>query len=171
MRNLQLVSQAEPPPLPSGELLDVNARRPGELLDVVALNDAAPAFAAKALQARVDPDVAVTVLIELHLMRKDLSEAGLSLPDTPKPTAPSRRLAAAEATYLRALTFRRSRMATAAAPQASIPVRLLPRITRADVEAAAECDVEQAIAWEIAALLEGRTIVELGLLRARRPAV
>jgi hypothetical protein len=163
---LRLVDRAEALPLPSGALLVVDARRPGELYDVVALGDAASLVAAKATRARVGLDLAATLLIELHLLQLDLVDAGFPLPAPPSAAAPTRRLTAAEGDYLRTLTFRRAQ-ATTPAPRASVPVRLLPRITRTVVAAAAATgDLEHAIAWEVAALLEGRTIAELGLLLA-----
>ena len=161
---LRLLHGTEAAPLPSGELLVVGARRPGELHDVVALGDAAALIAAKATELRVSIDLAATLLIELHLLGADLARAGLPFPAPPRAATPSRRLSAAEADYLRALTLRRG--LDAAAPRTAVPVRLLPRITPADIAAAARGDLEHAIAWEVAALLEGRTIAELGLLLA-----
>jgi len=162
---LRLVDRAEPLPLPSGALLVADARRPGELYDVVALGDAASLVEAKATRARVGLSVAATLLIELHLLQLELVDAGFPLPAPPSVAAPARRLTAAEADYLRTLTFRRAQAATPA-PRASVPVRLLPRITPTVVAAAATGDLEHAIAWEVAALLGGRTIAELGLLLA-----
>jgi hypothetical protein len=162
---LRLVDRAEALPLPSGALLVVDARRPGELYDVVSLGDAAALVAAKATRARVGLNVAATLLVELHLLQRDLVDAGFSLLAPPSAAAPIRRLTAAEGDYLRTLTFRRAQ-ATTPAPRASVPVRLLPRITPTVIAAAATGDLEHAIAWEVAALLEGRTIAELGLLLA-----
>jgi hypothetical protein len=162
---LRLVDRAEALPLPSGALLVVDARRPGELYDVVALGDAASLVAAKATRARVGLDLAATLLIELHLLQLDLVDAGFPLPAPPSAAAPTRRLTAAEGDYLRTLTFRRTQ-ATTTAPRASVPVRLLPRITPTVLAAAASGDLGHAIAWEVAALLGGRTIAELGLLLA-----
>ncbi len=105
--DLRLLYGTESVPLPSGELLVVDARRPGELHDVVALGDAAALVAAKATEMRVSFSLAATLLIELHLLRVDLAGAGLPLPAPPHAAAPARRLSAAEADYLRALTLRR----------------------------------------------------------------
>jgi hypothetical protein len=60
--------------------------------------------------------------------------------------------------------FRPGITATALAPVA-LPVRLLTRLTPALIAAAVVAvDLEEAIRWEVAALLEGRTVGELGLL-------
>lgn len=167
-RQLHLVGRPEPPPLPAGEALVAGARRPGELYDLVALGDAAPIVAAKATSSRIGFDVAATLLIEFHLMRGDVTDAGFALPATPAARTPARRLSAAEADYLRILTLRPAQLA-APKPRAAVPVRLLPRTSSAVIkDAAATADLEQAIAWEAAALVEGRTIAELGLLLALR---
>lgn len=163
--SLRLVHGIDAPPLPSGELLVVDARRPGELHDVLALGKAASLVAAKATKARVGLNLAVTLLIELHLLQLDFADVALPLPVPPPPAVPARRLTAAEADYLRALTLRRARAATPI-QRAAVPIRLLPRVTPAAVASAARGDLEHAIAWEVAALLEGRTIAELGLLLA-----
>jgi len=163
---LRLVEQPEPPPLPTGEALVVGPRRPGELYDVVALGAAGEVIAAQAVCSRIGVDVAATLLLELHLLATDCSAAGRVLPTTPTTAAPRRRLSAAEADYLRVLTFRPGAVAAPAA-RAALPVRLLPRLTPAVIAAAAaSADLEEAIRWETAALLEGRTIGELGLLLA-----
>lgn len=161
MRVLRLVPDFQDPPLPTGELLVVDARRPGELFDVVAVGDAALPVAIKAKEAHVGFDLAMTLLIESRLLHLDLVGAGLAIPATPQLVSPARRLSAAEADYLRALTLRRVGTVKALT-RVVLPVRLLPRITTADIAAAAEGDLEDAIAWEIAALLEGRTMAELG---------
>jgi hypothetical protein len=167
---LRLVDQPEPPPLPTGEALVVGPRRPGELHDVVALGAASEVIAAKAVRSRVDVDVAATLLFELHLLATDCSAAGRPLPTAPASAAPRRRLSAAEADYLRVLTLRPGAVA-APATRAALPVRLLPRITPTVIAAAAAlADLEEAIRWETAALVEGRTIGELGLVLALRTA-
>ena len=111
-------------------------------------------------------DVAATLRLELHLLAVDCSAADRVLPTAPAAAAPRGRLSAADADYLRVLTFRPEAVAIPAA-RAAMPVRLLPRITSTVIEAAAaSADLEEAIRWETAALLEGRTIGELGLLLA-----
>jgi hypothetical protein len=166
--SLHLIRQPKPPLLPKGEALVAGARRPGELHDVVALGAATELVATKAVSSRIGFDVAATLLLELHLLGADLTAAGRVLPARPAISVPRRRLSAAEADYLRMLTFRPGAVATPAA-RAALPVRLLSRLTPGVIAAAsASVDLEQAIRWETAALLEGRTMGELGLLLAVR---
>jgi hypothetical protein len=159
---LHLARSPEPASLPTGALLAVDARRPGELYDLIAVGNAAAQVALRATRAGITFDVAATLLIECRLLRVDTTDVGLTHLSPPAMNGPRRRLSAAEADYLRALTFRRARAAVSA-PRAVVPVRLISRITPTVVATAAAGDVEEAIAWEIAALIDGRTIGELGL--------
>lgn len=164
--HLRLVDQSEPPPLPIGEALVASARRPGELHDIVTLGSASEAVAAKAGRSRVGVDVAMTLLLELHLLATDCAAASRALPPAPAISMPHRRMSAAEADYLRLLTLRPDAPPTPTA-RAALPVRLLPRVSPAVIAgAAATVDLEEAIRWELAALHQGRTIGELGLLLA-----
>lgn len=153
--------------MPSGTMLFGEIRRPGELHDVVALGAVAPVFAAKATKARLDLGLGTTLLVECELLRTDLARAGFELGTAPHIDAPSRNLSAAEANYLRALTLRRVQRVMPK-PDVGMPVRLIPRLTTDTLVAAAGGDLQQAIAWEVAALLEGRTVAEFGLLAALR---
>lgn len=165
---LHLVGPPESRPLPTGEALVATARRPGELHDVVMLGQSREAVAVKAARSRIGVDLAATLLLELHLLICDCAAAGWALPVTPTMSAPQRRLSAAEADYLRVLTFRPDATATPEG-RAALPVRLLPRFNLSVIAAAASAvDLETAIRWEVAALLEARTVGELGLLLARR---
>lgn len=164
--SLRLVDTPAPPPLPTGEVLVATARRPGELHDVVALGRSSGLIAATAARSRIGVDLAVTLLLELQLLACDCAAAGLALPAVPPISSPRRRLSAAEADYLRVLTFRPGADATSV-DRVALPVRLLPRFSSSVIEAAASAvDLEEAIRWEVAALLEGRTIAELALLLA-----
>lgn len=164
MKGLRLVEPNPPAPLPSAQTLAVESRRPGELHDVLAVGSRAEPIAGKARAAGIGFSVATTLLLELQLLSSDLDASGETL-EPPPATTPQRQLAAAEAAYLRALCFRRPGLAIPA-PRAAVPVRLFPRLSREVIEASVELDLEQAIAWEIAAMLDGRTVGELGLLLA-----
>jgi hypothetical protein len=68
-------------------------------------------------------------------------------------------MSAAEADYLRRLGLRR----WAPGPGATIPVRLIGRLASVDVATALDGDATRAVAWEAAALLQARTMLEWGL--------
>src|SRR5438045_4090773 len=123
--SLRPLPPLEPDPLPTGELLMHDARRPGELHDVVAF-DARACFtlAERAARAGVSVDVALTLLVELQLLDQDLADAGVRFSEPPPPAALTLRLSAAEASYLRRLTFRRPERA-APTQKVAVPVRLL----------------------------------------------
>jgi hypothetical protein len=165
---LRLIGAPEPDSLPTGGLLARDLCRPGELHEVVALDERTGAVAAaKAARAGVSADVAVTLLVELELLYDDLARAGLAGGKAPAFAPPSRRLSAAEADYLRFLAFPRRSRSPQPVLQVALPVRLLPRMTRDLLARAVDGDLERAIQWEVAALTAGRTIGEFGLLLAR----
>lgn len=167
--SLRLLDTPEPDPLPSGELLVGDERRPGELHDVVALDDHTSSMLAdKASASGISVGVALTLLIELQLLKEDLGESSLALGEPPPTTSPRLRLSAAEANYLRGLTLARDTRRITVAKNASVPVRLLTRTTRDTIARAVAGDLEHAIRWEIAAITTGRTINELGLFFALR---
>jgi hypothetical protein len=172
MSRLRLVQLQEPDPLPTGELLGREERRPGELHDIVTLDEqAAATVVGKARHAGVSSGIALTVLVELELLDADLRTLGTSLSEPPAAAAPALRLSAAEASYLRRLTFRRPLKRGAVTPNvAVVPVRLLTRMTPETLTRAADADLERAIRWEVAALTMGRTIGEFGMLLALRDA-
>jgi hypothetical protein len=170
--SLRLLSTPEPDPLPTGEFLAREERRPGELHDVVTLDEhEAAVVAGKAACAGVSVGLALTLLIELQLLADDLSHVALSLDDPPQVAAPNLRLSSAEANYLRGLRFARPLRTSAATKNAAVPVRVLTRTTRDTLVGAVDGDLERAIRWEVAALMAGRTIGELGLLLALRSNV
>ncbi len=161
----------EPAPLPTGDLLSRSERRPGELYEVVALDErTALALADKAQQAGVSAGVALTLLVELELLNQDLTDARAHLTE-PLPAAPEMRLGAAEANYIRWLAIgRQLKRRTYAHQSVAVPVRLLTRMTQATITSAVEGDLDRAIRWEAAAVTAGRTIGELGLLLSLRAA-
>jgi hypothetical protein len=165
-RHLEALPSQPVPPPPKGEKLVSGVRRPGELHEVLHLGDKIElVIAAKANAARIDFDVATTLLLELRLLVDDLSCSDYPLIDAPLVTQPRRRLSAAEAAYLRTLTFRAA-IGVPSAPRAAVPVRLLPRINSQVLATFVSGELEQAIAWETAAVISGRTIGELGVLIA-----
>jgi hypothetical protein len=165
--SLRLLHPPEPDPLPTGQLLVHDERRSGELHEVVALDEvAALAVSDKAARAGVSIGVALTLLIEFVLLEEDLADVGVYMAEPP-PATPMLRLSAADASYLRRLTFRRPVKASAT-PKVAVPVRLLTRMTRDTLVRAAEGDLERAIRWEVAAVTAGRTVAELGLVLALR---
>jgi hypothetical protein len=155
------------PDLPSAdELLGwVGARRPGELHEALSLSrPAAQRLVAAAHDAGVSVDIAGTVLLEAGIV---VNDAGVEAPAALTAAASSnggvrRRLTAAESDYLRALGMRRRRPPTTAPPATlSLPVRMLGRLTGADVDATLGLvDIEIALTWETASLLSGRTMAE-----------
>jgi hypothetical protein len=104
----------------------------------------------------------------MQLLDEDLLNAGSHAIDPPTAATPKLRLSSAEASYVRALTVSRTPRRVAASTRVALPVRLLTRVTPASIARASEADLERAIAWELAALSEGRTVGELGLLLAFR---
>lgn len=76
------------------------------------------------------------------------------------------RLSAAEADYLRHLRFPPGMRQTLL----TVPVRLLGRLGELDVTAALGGDPARATAWELAALLDGRTMLEWALAVMLRAA-
>lgn len=173
---LRLLAADPLPPVPNaGELLGAFVRRPGELHEAFPLPaPAARWLAQEVARCGVEADVLGSVLLEASLVAKDLAlERLAALEPEPFDTLP-RGLSAAEADYLRVLTVaRRSRSARRAPPQAviAIPVRLAGRLATVDVvQALSEVAAERALSWEVAALIEGRTLTECVLLHAARIA-
>jgi hypothetical protein len=120
--------------------------------------------------AKVSASLAARLLLEAALLRHDLRAAGAvnvdeQLDQAARAGRVCRRLSAGEAAYLRAL-------GTASRPGRSgavtVPVRLLGRLDDIDVAAALAKDAGQAVSWETAALMAGRTMLEWGLLAALR---
>lgn len=162
-----------PPPLPDmAYLYDDRPRRPGELHEPLALGpDIQNRLARSACNAGLPLGVTAGLLLEAALLVSDLealgaSDAARDLDPVAARATVRRRMSAAEADYLRRLSVRRC----APGPSATIPVRLIGRLGSIDVAAALDGDAERAVAWEAAALLQSRTMLEWGLaviLRAR----
>jgi hypothetical protein len=164
--HLRVLETRAPPELPSSdELLGwVAARRPGELHEALRLSTpAAEQLAATANAARVSTDIAGTVLLEAAIVVNDAgASARTPLRAAASSTGVRRRLTAAEADYLRALTMRRRESAPVAAPATlSLPVRLVGIVADMDVDAAIDAvEIDAALSWETAALISGRTMAE-----------
>jgi hypothetical protein len=176
-RALRLLAAEPLAPLASpDELLGRVVRRPGELHEALALSrEAAGWLAREAAGQRLNADVLGTVLLEAALAAGDVGDerfARMDPPDPPLDGGRGRMLSAAEAAYLRTLTIARRSQAPRPAPAPAViavPVRIAGRLAGVDVaEALGAVRGETAIAWETAALIEGRTLAECILLCALR---
>ena len=168
-RALRLLRSEPLPPLPSPkDLLDAESpRRPGELHEALAL----PHYTAKDLVERaarsgLTVDVAASLALEAGHLRMRLPQLQQLRPCGGEI---STALPEASARYLRSLTMgRRRHSAPARVPSTvAIPIRLIPRLGATDIEELIDLvPLEQAIAWEIAAVSTGQTMSEwaLGLL-------
>lgn len=155
-------------------MLDPSARRPGELLEPFHLPaQAGERLSAAAARAGISADIAATVLVERSLVAADLKRLNLTAP-TPRleELRPTRRLTAAEGDYLRLLTLgkARGRSVVPEPASATVPVRLIsraPEVLGAAIESATlVTDLHEALSWEVAALLAGRTLGEWTLAAA-----
>jgi hypothetical protein len=163
-----------PTPLPDvAWLCEQGPLRPGELHEPIAFGgEAEGRLEDSATAGGLSPALAARLLVEAALLRKDLLLAGAVqadavLDEAARTARVCRRLSAGEADYLRALGMagRRER-----AGAVTVPVRLLGRLDEIDLVAALARDAMQAVSWETAALMEGRTMLEWGLLAALRRA-
>jgi hypothetical protein len=168
-RALRVLRSDPLPPLPSvQDLLDAEIpRRPGELHEALPLpGDAAMRIATRAAQAGVAVDIAASLSLEAGLL--DLRLPRLRTLDGRRVPPPGLPLPQASARYLRSLSVgRRPSRAPASPPHSvAIPVRLVARLGGADVEQLIDLvALEQAIAWEIAAIRAGQTMSEWVLER------
>ena len=155
-----------PPMLPDPtHLSDETARRPGDLHELVVLGvELRRQVEVCARQVGLPTGITGRLLIEASLVCRDL--AGLGVSDGParlqraaRGAGVRRRLSAAEADYLRLLRrppgFRRT-LVTA-------PTRLIGRIAELDLSRAVGVDCRSAVAWEIASVLDGHTMLEWAL--------
>ncbi len=168
-RALRLLQSDPLPPLPSVEdLLSLREpRRPGELHEALPLPaDSAQAIATQATHAGVGLDVAASLVVEAGLIADDTRMAAGG--QGPQPSHEALALPEASARYLRALTVGRRRGAPVL-PRGSVavPVRLVPRLAAASTERLiGAIELEVAIAWEVAAVRQGRTMSEWALMQA-----
>jgi hypothetical protein len=164
---LRLVAPAEPPPplpdLPA--LYDDAIRRPGELHEPVILDAAQHvALDRAARRAKLPTGVTGRLLLEAALVCEELGGLrAIAAPDRLDEAAARakvrRRLSAAEADYLRHLRNPPGMRQTLL----TVPVRLISRLHGLDVARALGEDPARATAWEMAALLAGRTMLEWAL--------
>ncbi len=147
---------------------DDRLRRPGELHEPVPVPPASTVAVERAAAAAgVSTGTAVRLLIELALVRRDVAAVGRAGVEPQLDAAAAsavvcRRLSAAEADYVRGL-----RRGCAGGPTlATVPVRLVGRVAEVDVESALAGDLPRAVAWEVAAVLSGRTMLEWALMTA-----
>jgi hypothetical protein len=171
---LRLVAAAErPPPLPDlPHLYDEAIRRPGELHEPVVLDDAQRvALARAARRAGLPTGITGRLLIEASLVSEDLASlraygAAKRLDAAAARARVRRRLSAAEADYLRHLRHPPGMHQTLL----TVPVRLMGRLDDIDIADALCGDPVRAAAWESAALLDGRTMLEWALAVVIRDA-
>jgi hypothetical protein len=174
-RRLRAVAVDTPaPPLPDVSwLCEVGPRRPGEFHEPIALGSAAECQLKRAADlAAQSPSLAGRLLLEAALLRHDLTRIGRSddevvLDEAARAARVSRRMSAADADYLRALRAPARREPGGAV---TVAIRLLARLDDIDVVVALGGDAQQAARWEAAALMQGRTMLEWGLLVALRGA-
>jgi hypothetical protein len=164
------VVDTRPPELPRGQALAGGVRRPGDTHDVIVIpNAASRAIEQQAAASLIPSALAVTLLIELRLLERDLTAVALPLPAAPEPVI-DQRLSAAQANYLRALTWHRPGFVPFDNDTTALPVRLLAGATPETLMEAARIDLELALRWEAAAIAAGRGMGEFGLLCALRRA-
>ena len=161
---MRLLASDPLPPLPSAaQLLDTeNPRRPGESHEALPLPAGlAESVASEAAAIGIANDLAATLLIEAGLVLADTGPDVLSLSGANG--CPDAALSAGVARYVRALTIsRRPRERRVPAPGVvAIPVRLITRVAGRSLEdLVGEVELERALSWELAAILEGRTMAE-----------
>lgn len=167
-RALRLLRSDPLPPLPDAKaLLDAeNPRRPGELREALLLSSAAAErIAGHARKVGVTLDVAASLVLEagllslrvprLHELRDQSDPPRIALPE-------------ASAHYLRSLTVGRQSGQVSAQPSqtVAVPVRLVPQLGAVNPEQLIDLvPLEQAIAWEVAAIRAGQTMSEWVLER------
>jgi len=129
-------------------------------------SEAAEYIAELAGKASLTLDVAASLVLEAGLLSLRVPQP-LELSDPSDP--PQIALPEASAHYLRSLTVGR-RSSSLASNQTSrtvaVPVRLVPQLGAVDVEQLIDrVPLEQAIAWEVAAIRAGQTMSEWVLER------
>ncbi len=149
-----------------GHAYDDRLRRPGELHEAVPVPPgSAPAVERSASTAGVPTGTAVRLLIEAALVLADLAAIGRTgmeswLDEAAAGAVVCRRLSAAEADYVMGLRRGHASGSTVA----TLPVRLIGRVAEVDGGSALAGDLPRAVAWEAAAVLSGRTMLEWALM-------
>ena len=121
-------------------------------------------------RADIATALAGRLLVEADLLSRDLagwSEAVDYLDRAAAAERVSHRLSSAESAYLKSLG---AAQAPGTAGALITPVRLVGRLGDVDLPTAMAGDARRAAAWERAAVLQGRTMLEWGLLVALREA-
>ena len=149
--------------------------RPTDRRQLVDAPHLAAAFAGAADATGLSLDQAAALGLERAFVRQDLAGAGALSDDEvcqlldsaaleARPRLP---LSAALAAYVRTLRLRPPLAGVASASHVAIPLRLADRARAA--EPAPGCttsELEQAVDWEVAAVIEGRTMSEWAFLHA-----
>lgn len=139
------------------------------------------ALADEATAHGLDFELTARLAVECGLICRDLRAAGAGVAAVDAVAAVGRvggRLDAAASAYLRRLTQAQNvpRQELGESVTVGLPLRLSTRLLVVDVDALiadADADLDRAIAWEIAAVLAGRTMSEwapLAALSSRRRA-
>jgi hypothetical protein len=175
-RALRLLAADPLPPLPTAAELEAfdDVRRPGELHEAVPVGDrAAQRLSHEATRLGVSIDVAASLLLETAMVLDDLARVrqGDLIDVAAFASEPTRTLTAGWATYLRSLTIGRRVRPVRAQVHVSVPARLVVRLVGRDVERLlATVPLEVALAWEVEAVKQGRTLTEAVLMSAVREA-
>lgn len=169
---LRLLPSPQPPaPLPElAHVYEDRLRRPGELHERFPLTGETPAVLERAASAGGLPTgTAARLLVEAALVRADLVGLGRTGADAlldaaaQSPTV-RRRLSSAETDYVRGLR----RPPGTARTMVTLPLRLIGRAGEIDVASALAGDLARAVAWEVAAVLSGHTMLEWALTAVLR---
>jgi hypothetical protein len=147
-------------------------RRPGDHIETLWLKDSSALSGVRtaARNRRLNPDTATAIVLERRLAIGSLTEIGdLSLVDWLNHLSTGQRpeveLWSAHSAYLSHL-LHGARSGISLAPnnsaKVSLPIRLVDRLAEGVPAAIEPADIElpHAVAWEIAALLRGETLVE-----------
>lgn len=148
--------------------------RPGERREplLVRFENAAQAlFMGECQTARVAPARAYALLLERRLLLDDLARVGLRGADAALDVAarsvrPELALDGASSAYLRSFIRPAAQTSAVGTILVPVPVRLYARARELAPETTIESGaVEQAIGWERASVLEGRTMAEWAFVR------
>lgn len=152
-----------------GDVLPSSVRRPGELHEFVPLDPLiGQQIAQHAAEVGLKPDVAATIALEALIAVSWLDDHGVKnaaamLSEFASQSVVTRGLSAADANYIRSITAERGRAQTSKTSPHSIalPVRLMNKFS-AEVlaEALRDIDISAAVQWEIASLMDGRSLAE-----------
>jgi hypothetical protein len=144
--------------------LPLRPGRPGELLEPAPVTAGGQRLSEVAGQLRVDVDVAAALAAERSLLLSELgddTDRAARVLDSHAHASVGTPIGAAEAAYLRSLQTRAAAQRRLDdCPSVRIPARLRRRVSELRFDALSEIELQQAVDWEQAAVLEGRTMSE-----------